>query len=433
MKELKEYPLKKLLLGLGVLVLVFLVMTYFSLSSTSKSFKTCEILELPDVDQINFRDYDSVLVAASTLYEGNGVKTIMQGEQYRKAWSTPVKVPILFLNEMEGKVTIMEEGGGNQTHSLKLQLENGVLMTLRSVTKDPSPLVPKVAETLGIENIIVDGISAQHPYAALVVAKLSDNAGILNTRPKLVFVPKQEQLAEYNDKFGNRLFLLEYETEGNAQWLKLKNVDSLIDTDNLQKLKIKNSNKVVLNSEALVKARLFDLLIGDWDRHAKQWGWALENKGDSFLATPLPCDRDNAFFNLEGILPTLISNNVFLPEVQSFENEIDFLPGLISSFDIYFMRGIPRTTFKNEAEKLQLLLTDEVIEESFSVWPESIFELDGKELISKIKHRRNQLVEYAGQFYDQLDKSEKLTTALKGSEDIEMTNEEMECFDCVDN
>ena len=40
-------------------------------------------------------------------------------------------------------------------------------------------------------------------------------------------------------------------------------------------------------------------------------------------------------------------------------------------------------------------------------------------------------MEYAGQFYDQLDKSEKLTTALKGSEDIEMTNEEMECFDCV--
>ena len=170
-------------------------------------------------------------IAASTLYEGNGVKTIMQGEQYRKAWSTPVKVPILFLNKMEGKVTIMEEGGGNQTHSLKLQLENGVLMTLRSVTKDPSPLVPKVAETLGIQNIIVDGISAQHPYAALAVAKLSDNAGILNTRPKLVFVPKQEQLAEYNDKFGNRLFLLEYETEGNAQWLKLKNVDSLIDTE----------------------------------------------------------------------------------------------------------------------------------------------------------------------------------------------------------
>ena len=55
-------------------------------------------------------DYDSVLVAASTLYEGNGVKTIMQGEQYRKAWSTPVKVPILFLMLLDYQLKIKKNG-----------------------------------------------------------------------------------------------------------------------------------------------------------------------------------------------------------------------------------------------------------------------------------------------------------------------------------
>ncbi len=424
--------LKKLVLGIGVLLLIFAALTYWSLSSTAATFKTCEILGMPDVDKINFRQYDSVLVAASTLYEANGVKTVMQGEQYREAWSTPIKVPILFLNEKEDSLKILEEGGGKQTHSLKLQKEDGTLMTLRSVTKDPSPLVPKIAKTLGIENIIVDGISAQHPYAALVVAQLSNKVGVLNTRPQLVFVPKQKFLSDYNHKYGNRLFLLEYETEGNAKWLQLKNVDSLIDTDDLQELKIKHPSKVELSTESLVRARLFDLLIGDWDRHAKQWGWAIENNGDAVKAIPLPCDRDNAFFNLEGVLPSLISNNAFLPEVQSFEKEIDFLPGLISPFDIYFLQDIPLSTFKKEAEKLQSLLTDDAIASSFTVWSQSIYELDGEELIAKVKNRRKHLVAYATQFYHEIKKSERLTTALKGSEDIEMTKEEMACFNCTD-
>ncbi|MDF4202675.1 hypothetical protein PXD56_06905 [Maribacter sp. SA7] len=423
--------MKRVLLVVILLMLVFLGLTYWSLSSTDKTFDTCEIIGLSDVEKIDFKAYDSVLVAASTLYEGNSLKNVMQGEQYRKAWSTPVKVPILYLSDIDDDLKVLEEGGGKQTHSLKVQRGDGTLMTLRSVSKDPSPLVPKVAKTLGIENIIVDGISAQHPYAALVVAKLSEKAKILNTRPKVVYVPKHEQLSSYNNKYGNRLFLLEYETKGNANWLGLKNVDSLVDTDNLQELKINNASRVSIDEKSLVKARLFDLLIGDWDRHAKQWGWAIENIGDSINAIPLPCDRDNAFFNLEGVLPTIISNNKFLPEVQSFEKEIDFLSGLISLFDVYFMRDIPPSVFEQEAKKLQQLLTDEAIESSFSVWPEDIFELDGRELISKIKSRRNNLVNYAKLYQQELVKSEKLTKALKGSEDVKMTKAQMACFNCV--
>jgi len=421
---------KKVILVIGILVLIFAALTYWSLSSTSKTFDTCEILGISDIDEIDFKKFDSVLVAASTLYEANGIKSVMQGEQYRQAWSTPLKVPILYLNEMKENVKIIKEGGGQQTHSLKLQQDDATLMTLRSVSKDPSPLVPKLAKTLGIENIIVDGISAQHPYAALVVAELSNKADILNTRPQLVFVPKQKLLSNYNQKYGNRLFLLEYETEGNANWLELNGVNSLIDTDNLQELKIKNPNNVKLDVESLVRARLFDLVIGDWDRHAKQWGWAIKNQGEDMTAIPLPCDRDNAFFNLEGVLPTLISNNTFLPEVQSFEKEIDFLSGLISSFDVYFMKDIPQSTFEQEAKQLQLLLTDEAIESSFSVWPKAIFNLDGKELIAKIKSRRNDLVDYAILFHKELLKSEELTKSLKGSEEVKMTKAEMKCFNC---
>ncbi len=425
--------LKKVLLVVGILLVIFAGLTYWSLSSTSKTFGTCNIVGMDGLDTINFKRYDSVLVAASSLYKGNGLKNIMQGEQYRKTWSTPIKVPILYLDTLMGNVRILEEGGGQQTHSLKLSTDDGTLLTLRSVTKDPSPLIPKLATTFGLENIVVDGISAQHPYAALVVSQLSAKAGIYSTKPRLVFVPKQEKLDQFNDKFGNRLFLLEYETEGNAQWLGEPNIESLIDTEDLQELKIRSPKQVDIDAGALVRARLFDLLIGDWDRHPKQWGWALKHVGDSIAAIPLPCDRDNAFFNLEGVLPTLITNKTFLPEVQSFEKDIDFLKGLISPFDIYFMKNIPEETFKEEAKQLQKLLTDEAIETSFLVWPEQIFELDGKELIEKIQQRRDDLLDYAIRFNQLLNESKMLEEQLKGSEDLKLTKAQMACFNCADH
>ncbi|TVZ14555.1 hypothetical protein [Maribacter sp. MAR_2009_72] len=424
---------KKVLLAVIIVIALFVGFTYWSLSSTSKTFDTCEIVGREEMKQINFREFDSVLVAASTLYEGNTIKNIMQGEQYRKAWSTPVKVPIVFLDTLLDGVHILEEGGGHQTHSLKLKTADGTLLTLRSVSKDPSPLIPKVAESLGLENIVVDGISAQHPYAALVVAKLADAAKILNTRPQLVFVPEQEFLGNYNEKFGNRLFLLEYETEGNAQWLGINAVRTLLDTEDLQELKFEKNKNVIVDHRALVRARLFDLLIGDWDRHSKQWGWAIKDSSEMKVAIPMPCDRDNAFFNLEGVLPTLISNNTFLPEVQSFESDIDFLEGLVSPFDIYFMKDFDENIFKVEARELQVLLSDEEITKAFAVWPKEIRELDADNLIGKIKQRRNDLVTYAKEFHDVVASAEPVTEPLNGSEDLKLNDTQLTCFSCSGN
>ena len=257
------------------IVLLFLLLTYMSVPTTEKRFTTCELLEDTDMDVINFRLYDSVLISPSHLYTGSVLKNIMQGEQYRKAWSTPVKFPLVFIDTFFGGMRILEEGGGKQTHSLKAESVNGQMYSFRSINKDPEALIPDFAEAVGIENIIVDGISAQHPYAALVVARLAENVDILHTDPRIFFLPKQDGLGDYNSRFGNRIYLLEHETEGGSNWTKYDDAVEILDTEDLQKLKLELSNLLIIDERALIRARLFDILIGDWDRHAKQWGWVI--------------------------------------------------------------------------------------------------------------------------------------------------------------
>ena len=264
--------MKKLALFILIPLLIFVGLVYISVSGGKRESVISNIEHLKDLNGINFRDFDSVRVAASTLYEGNGLKKVMQGENYRKAWATPIKVPVVYLDTLYGGMKIVKEGGGKQTHSLRLQAPNGMLYTLRGIEKDPDALVPEFARTFGIENIVTDGISAQHPYGALLAASLAGVAGILHTHPRIVFVPKQDLLGEYNEKFGNRLFLLEYETESKANWTHLKEVSEIVDTEDLQELKMEIGQRIRIDKRALVRVRLFDLLIGDWDRHAKQWG-----------------------------------------------------------------------------------------------------------------------------------------------------------------
>lgn len=405
-------------------------LVYLSVSETDATFKTAEVLNIQDVENTDFKKYDSVLVAASTLYQASDLKELIQGENYREAWSVPVKVPVVFLDTLMGGMEIVQEGGGTQTQSLRLRSPNGVLYSLRSINKDPALQVPEFARTLGLENIVIDGISASHPYAALLVASLADAAGVLHTNPKPVFVPKQDFLGEYNENFGNRLFLLEYETESKVNFTELENVENILDTKDLQKLKAEVGKKLSIDEHAMVRTRLFDLLIGDWDRHAKQWGWVVQKTGEQYKAIPLPGDRDNAFFNVDGFIPEIVTNPSLEPELRPFDAEIDYMPGLVYPNDIYFLYFTPEEIFIEEAKNLERLLSDEKIEEAFKVWPEEFIKLHGEEIENKIKSRRDNLVAYAKEFKKEISKRELLSEPLKNSEDIEISTDLMKCFEC---
>lgn len=425
--------MKKILLLLAILLLMFIGLVYLSVSGADNEFETASIENSEDLENSDFRKNDSVLVAASTLYKGNFLKETMQGKNYRRAWATPVNIPVIFLDTMEGGMKILKEGGGSQTHSLKLENSAGVVYSLRSINKDPQSHVPEFARSLGLENIVIDGISAQHPYGAVAAAALAEAAGVLHTNPRPFFVPKQDLLGEYNEKYGNRLFLLEYETEGKVNWTSFPNVVELMETEDLQKFKKKEGPKVAVDKNLLVRARLFDLLIGDWDRHSKQWGWVVQRVPSGYNAIPIPGDRDNAFFNIDGLVPKIISNKNVEPLVRPFKEEIDYLPGLVYPFDVYFLKNTPEEIFIEQAKYLQQELTDEKIKKALQEWPAAIYELDGKEIATKIIRRRNDLVEYAIEFRKLIEKREFLNEPLKGSEDLELPSGLIKCFECGNN
>jgi hypothetical protein len=420
--------MKKFLAFILILLLIFIGLIYWSVSVVPDKVKLSEVVN--DQKKDVAIPANKVWVKGTNLYEANGIKKFVQGKNYREAWATPVLVPIVFLDTLKGGMKIVEEGGGHQTHSLRLKSPDGTLYSLRSINKDPTPLVPDLARDLGLKNVIIDGISAQHPYGALVSASLSEMAGVLHTHPKLYYVPNQKTLGKFNKDYGNKLYYLEYETEGKVNWTSFDSVIEIMDTDDLQELKLKHGKKVSIDRDAFVKARLFDLLIGDWDRHAKQWGWVVQKKDSSYAATPLAGDRDNAFFSIDGLLPAILTNRNIQPLVRPYEEDIDYMPGLIYPVDVYFLQNTSEEIFVSQAKNLQNVLNDLNIEKAFEAWPSEINQLDKNEIQKKLKARRDHLVQIAREFKKEIDKKELLHEPLKGSEDIELPESLLQCFDC---
>jgi hypothetical protein len=422
--------MKKVLAALLVVLLIFIALTYISVSSTDQKFDTGTVLSSENGKEIDYTNLDSIEIIPSNLYKGNLIKDLMQGDNYRREWATPVKVPVVDLEVLFGGVHIIDEGGGKQTHSLDAMAADGTLYTLRSVNKDPQPLIPPVARTLRLENIIVDGISAQHPYGAILAASLAELAELEHTHPKMVFLPKQPRLKKYNKKYGDRLYLLEYESEGKKNWTRYNNITSIVDTDDLQELKMDLKDQLKVDERLLVRNRLFDLLIGDWDRHAEQWGWALQLNNSTYKAIPVAADRDNAFFHLDGFLPAILTNKHVNPLVRPFEKDIDHMEGLVYPVDAYFLLNTPEEVFVEEAKYLQKVMTNDAIKEAFNVLPKEIYALRGEALKEKIIKRREHLVEHAKEFHKILRKKGALKKPLKGSEDIEISKELQRCFEC---
>lgn len=424
--------MKKILWLLLILLLLFIGLMYWSVSVGETGTNQSAIFALDDLENINFKEHDSVLISASTFYQGSFPKKMMQGENYRAAWSTPVMVPVVFLDTLFGGMEVVKEGGGSQTHSLKLRDHGGIMYSLRSINKFPESHIPGILRTLGLENIVTDGISAMHPYGAVAAAALSEAAGVLHTNPIPVFIPKQKNLGDFNEKFGNRLFLLELETEGDVNWTPFENVLSIMETDDLQELKEEMGERISIDKEAFVKARLFDLLIGDWDRHSEQWGWVVKKKDDKLIAHPLPGDRDNAFFKPEGLIPNIISNKNIEPLVRPYEKDIDYLPGLVYPVDRYFLYNTPEAVYRKVAKDLQQILTDEKIEKALKVWPDKLYNLNAEEIAAKIKSRRDRLEEYAVKFREIIQEKGVLEEPLKGSEKLKLSPGLLKCFECAE-
>jgi len=349
------------------------------------------------------------LMNISDLFEGNKARYFFFGKSYRPEWYEGVKAPVFDIGNVKGGLKILKKGGGNQTSSLRLEATNGKQYVIRLLEKDASKLIPDQYKSNFIKKAVQEGISGSNPYAAFIVPPLADAVEVYHTNPKLVFIPDDPRFGIYREDFKNKLALFEErpaKDQSDAPYFG--NSKKIINTpDMLAKLYKDNDNKV--DQHMVLKARLLDTFLGDWDRHDDQWRWAqFENEHKGKYYQPIPRDRDQVFYVSEGLIPGLIGSSWAVPGLQGFGPEVENITGLWSFaakyFDRSFLTELERVDWIKASSKMQAQLTDSIIESALDQLPNNIYQYHGDKIVSDLKSRRDGLNNYAIAYYEALAK-----------------------------
>jgi len=342
---------------------------------------------------------DSITVRIAPQYNevSNGHRKIW-GEHYRKIWATPVALKVFKINQQNGGLTIIKKGGGQQTKSLRLQDSNGKQWVLRTIQKNPEMALPPNLRATIAKTIIQDQISAANPFAPLAVPILADAIQVPHANPKILFVPDDPALGIYRGEFANTICIFEEREPGAEETLSTIKV--------MEKLEEDNDNRV--DQKAVLRARMLDLLIGDWDRHEDQWRWKQEKIKKKTIYSPIPRDRDQVFYINTGIIPSIASRKWLLPKFQGFSSTVRDVNGFMYNgryFDRSFLNELERTEWEEVILKIQSSITDEVINQSVRQLPDTIFKLIGNTLINDLISRRNNLLKTGLTYYSFLSKA----------------------------
>lgn len=348
----------------------------------------------------------------------SGFYETLLGDRYRNIYSKKINIEVATLDTLYGGVEIVRKGGGHQTRSLRLKKKDGRELNMRALKKSATQYLQAVVfkdtyivddfEQTEVENLILDFYTAAHPYAFLAVPDLSHAAKLYHTNPKLYYIPKHKYMGDFNTEYGDELYMIEERPEDNyTDERTFGFADDIESTHDIIE-KIRKDEKYKIDENAYIRARLFDMLIGDWDRHQDQWRWAqFDQKNGDKLYRPIPRDRDQVFSNFDGALLDLLRIiSGATNQLQVYDEDLKDVKWMNSAgvkLDRVLIQKSDIDIWLKQAEFLQDNITDEVIEKAFSKIPKEVQDETLADIKKKLKGRRGNLVDIAQRYYNYLN------------------------------
>ncbi|MBW8242206.1 metallophosphoesterase [Muricauda oceani] len=386
----------------------------------STSTKTVELAA-------DFPAFKTASVYAPEEVQKSGFHKLLWGDRYRKYYGTEVKAPTVRLDTLFGGLTVVRKGGGNQSNSLRLADKKGREYVMRGLRKSAERYLQAIAfqdqyiigqfQDTYTQELLLDLYTGAHPYAPFTIGKLSDALGMYHTNPKLYYVPKQSVLGDFNTEFGDGLYMIEEHVSDDHDNLESFGYTKKIESTYDLMEKLREDEEYSIDQKEYVKARLFDILIGDWDRHVDQWRWAeFETENGNKVYKPIARDRDQVFSRWgDGLIMNFGSRAVpALRIFEGFHEKVRSVEGLTSSprtfaLDMALLSASTLDMWMEQAEFIQENLSGAIIDDAFLAFPEEVRDETLTDIKRIILARKANLVKTAQDYYAVLNKYSVIT------------------------
>jgi hypothetical protein len=348
---------------------------------------------------------DSVIIRVHPSYdEVSSIHRWLFGENYRKEWAEPVKLPLIRVSKVYGGLSPEQFGGGMETKSVRMKDSTGKEWVVRSVEKIPDKLLPPNLRGTFAVDWVDDEYSGQHPYSALIVPPLAEAAHIPHAHPVIGVLVANSRLGSFSTQFAGRVVLLEEREPTGESENTIKMVKGLAENHN---------NRI--DGEEFLRARMLDLLVGDWDRHEDQWRWTSVKDDKDKTYTAVPRDRDQVFHVVQGVFPTVATQPWLDPVLGNFEGPIPQIK--YSLFKTRFLQEYPSgqlnyTDWMRVVNQFVKDETDEVLMAAIKCLPGAFAARDAR-LLAILKQRRDNIPAAMDEYYRFIYKTVDIRTSEK--------------------
>ena len=419
----------------------FAILRYFKDGSSKVEFITSEDThtfavnnefpkEMPEFETPKFNEKTKTVPVTSDEEKLNksGFYKFIWGERYREYFGVPVIADVAILDTLYSGLKVTQQGGGHQSFSARLADKEGREYALRGLEKNALKFLRFKVKGIAYneeayrgtfaEKAVYDFFSTTHPYMQLVINPLAKASGINHANTQLYYIPKQPGFRLLGPQYGDQLYFIEerpndeqkvYEGYNRANPKEkgdIVNFEST--TDVLEKLN--EDEKYTIDQKAYIRARLFDMLIGDWDRHEDQWRWAeYEINQDDVRFIPIPRDRDAAFSKFDGIAIPIIK--MVLPDVRFWQSyapdikNVKWFNGEGNNLDRAILNKYDASVWVEEAKIIQNKLSDAEIDAAFMLLPKEVQDEASADIRENLKGRLKNLDEIAKIYGDRMNET----------------------------
>ena len=341
-----------------------------------------------------------------------GLYNVLVGRHHRLSWAAPVTVPVLRLSSARpGGLQPGKVGGGFNSTSLNLTAPDGRAYVIRTVDKDPIRATPEAVRSTFLVNVLRDNVSSTNPYAALLVPPLARATGVPHASPQLFYV-RADDPAFQSDSLRHFRGQLAYLEEKAAPVPERPEPAAVVNSVKAF-ASVFASPARRFDQPALLRARLLDGWLGDWDRHAGQWSWAVDapTPAGYALVRPLPKDRDMVMYRLDdGVLGWLIGHALIRHWVTfgpRYKNPVAQLSNG-EYLDRRALNQLTRAQFQAAALDMQRRLPDSVLQRAVRRLPPAVYALEGPRTLAAFQARRDHLPALAETFYRELARQPRI-------------------------
>jgi hypothetical protein len=315
------------------------------------------------------------------------------GSNYRNLWNQKVAIDCFDLDRFS--LTVDGVGGSLRSPDFKLKDVDGNFYTLRPLKKEVR--IPKILEDTIAEQVLLDQQSSIFPLGFILAATLSRQVGIPTESPRIVYVDiNQKAFAAWRQKkFPSGFYQLNKAPKNilKIPEVREKGILEVITTKEMVD-RLENVSGYQMNQEAYLKVRLFDILIGDWDRPKDNWHWMVVQKDLVKSIEPFPIDRESAFYRGDGVVSWWRKRKWINYKLQDYTKKLKRAePMMVESLsmDHRYTSNLTLKDWTKVVGELQQKLSPSSMEKAIDALPVRIPDKDKQKLIQSFQRRLKEL------------------------------------------